>query len=650
MYLLEHLEPAAHRYAGALFRILVGATLVAAFTSCSGDNPGRGTKKGSSSAASSDAVEELAAEVTELLAQAEKAGVPDKALEKADKYRAQAEDALEDEETSKARKKYKIARKAVTKAIKAQQKVAKAIDELEVLRKAVVASKKKAQEANAATNAPDDLWKEAADLVKKAEAEVKNATAQSVRVARSSFDQARDLYEEAATAAIDNAAIRLQAESEKKVMADLKSKAKAKQADEKAAGEWLRAGQTERDAETFFASGKFRNAVETFKQATQSYQRALETVVQQEATAKYQAEFEARDKETRTQEEAARQKYLEDQRNRQADSDFDADDFDGGNDDAAAFDTGASIPLPEGFDAEICVQDLDAEDEEFLATHYKELTKSGILEYDPAAGAVRLDYTLGKDVKVDIQKRSIRNKAHISFKHFAQQRKDLGGTLKEQRDKSPFSFAGNTVGLVTFPVPFRCWARVDYFMQIQTMDNNGTFRHLLMFNAKKKSGFVAEWLRAGYMSGNSPKLSTRGLPRKFLGSANEWFDKTSDKGMRIEFRLGDPESKKDPSKSGLFSVTYDLGGDDEQENKIKSARYKHGLVGFQWNRVKFEVRELVVTGILDKQKAVSILRKKLGVKKAPKREIADEAKSKDPDKSADARKAKSQRKKDDFDF
>ena len=58
----------------------------------------------------------------------------------------------------------------------------------------------------------------------------------------------------------------------------------------------------------------------------------------------------------------------------------------------------------------------------------------------------------------------------------------------------------------------------------------------------------------------------------------------------------------------------------------------------------------MVTGILDKQKAVSILRKKLGVKKAPKREIADEAKSKDPDKSADARKAKSQRKKDDFDF
>lgn len=659
MYLLERLEPVERRHVAALLHVLLcflcAGSVVAALTSCSGDTPSGGNKKrGESSSArssngeGSDGVEELAEEVEELLEAAKEAGVSKKALEKADKYLEQAEEALEDDKRSKARKKYKIAKKAVAKAITAQKEVAKKIEEIADLRKKALANKKKAQEASAPTNAPD-LWKEAEDIFKKAEAEVQNGTLRSVKLARSSFTEAGNQYEEAATAAAENEVIRVQAAGEKKAMAEMKSSAKEKKADEKASAEWLRAGQTERDADTLLASGQFRSAVDTFKQATQAYHRALETVTTQEDMDKYQAEAEQRDKEERARQEEERQRYLEDLAERR-EGEADTDDSDGGYEEDTLVDVGASLPLPDGFDAEICVQDLDSEDEEFLATHYKELTKSGILEYDPATGAVRLDYTLGKDVKADIQKRSIKKKAYLSFKHFLQGRKDtLGLTEEEQKRKSPFSFAGNSQGLVTFPVPFRCWARVDYYMAIGTMDTSGTFRNLLMFNPKKKSGFVAEWLRAGYMSGGNPKLSTRGLPRKFLGSANEWFDKTSEKGMRIEFRLGDPKSKKDPSKTGVFSVTYDLGGDEPQENKIRSAKYKRGLVGFQWSRVKFAVQELVITGILDKEKAVSTLRKKLRIKKEKKKPEEEEEEN-DPPESADAGKAKSGKKKDGFDF
>ena len=638
------------RYVAALLHAALVTTLVATLTSCSGDSetPSGGKKKGgeSSSARDSDNTEELAEEVEDLRNAARKAGVSDEALKKADQYIEDAEDLLEDDKTSRARKKFKSARKALNSAVKTHKAVAKKIEELADLREKALASKKKASEASAQTNAPD-IWKEAEGFFAKAETEVKKGTMRSVKLARTSLEQAHDQYAEAVTAAAENEAIRVQAEGEKKAMAELKKSAKDEAADKKAANEWLRAGQTEREANTLLASGDFRSAVESFKQATRAYQRAVEAVKMQEEMDRYQAEAEKREKEQSEQQEKDRQRYLaEQQENR--DRGFESDDsIVGFDDDDMLIDAAASIPLPDGFDVEICVQELDSEDEEFLATHYKELTKSGIIEYDPATGAVRFDYALGKDVRSDLQQRSIKKKAYLSFKHFMQGRKDMFGlSEEEQKRKSPFSFAGNTRGLVTFPVAFRCWARVDYYMQIQTMDTSGTFRNLLMFTPRKRSGFVAEWLRAGYMSGGSPKLSTKGLPREFHGSANEWFDKTSDKAMRIEFRLGDPKSKKAPDKSGAFSVTYDFGGDEPQENKIKSAKYKSGLVGFQWNRVKFEVRELVITGILDKKKAVTLLRKKLRIKKEKKPPEPTGSKKKKKKK----KKKASGKKKDGFDF
>ena len=61
-----------------------------------------------------------------------------------------------------------------------------------------------------------------------------------------------------------------------------------------------------------------------------------------------------------------------------------------------------------------------------------------------------------------------------------------------------------------------------------------------------------------------------------------------------------------------------------------------GLVGFQWKKVKFRIRKLVICGFLAKQEAVRLLRKKLGVKKdSPKKKKPEKEPEPDPTAPAD---------------
>jgi len=285
-----------------------------------------------------------------------------------------------------------------------------------------------------------------------------------------------------------------------------------------------------------------------------------------------------------------------------------------------AEDSSTTISLPQGFDASLCRQEISAEDEEFLAAHLKEIVPSGIIEYDPETGAVRLDYTLGEDVKKDA-KVVVKNEKHIRYKLPVVGRdrsRDL--SHEEKRNLAPFSFEANTEGTVTFPVPLRCWARADYFLRIRYLDRTNSFRQLVMFKPENNAGYVAEWLGAGVQSGEDPpKLSTKGLPPRFLRSSQEWFNKVREVPMRVEFSLTDPGKKdRDGSTPGVFVVHYDLDGDEAQSNRVayEKAPHESGYVGFSWSRVRFYISGLVITGLLDKKEAVTLLRKKLDTGKA----------------------------------
>lgn len=77
------------------------------------------------------------------------------------------------------------------------------------------------------------------------------------------------------------------------------------------------------------------------------------------------------------------------------------------------------------------------------------------------------------------------------------------------------------------------------------------------------------------------------------------------------------QADKGPTATAQFSVTYDVGGDDETTNSVplKGNAYENGQVGFWWNGTKFRLHNLKICGILDKAAAVNQLRAKLGIPK-----------------------------------
>jgi hypothetical protein len=135
-----------------------------------------------------------------------------------------------------------------------------------------------------------------------------------------------------------------------------------------------------------------------------------------------------------------------------------------------------------------------------------------------------------------------------------------------------------------------------------------------MVDPKTYSGYAAQWMNVGVLRrGGVPKVGP--APPAYRDYADRWFDKTRSVPMQMEFRMPDPDKGGEPLKSGRFTVTYDIGGSTPGINFLSNDDYTDGWVAFQWNRVKFQVQNLVITGILDKQAAVAQLREKLGVKK-----------------------------------
>lgn len=589
---------------------ILAAFLVSILASCSSDDTatkGKKSKRGGEDTGEGEdggSADDIAAEVEGLLEEAKKLGAEKsqgEALAATQKVIASAEEA----EGEASKKKYKQARTRLKRILDEQLKINESIKKLATTQAEVDAAKKKADAAKAAENSPL-LYKEGQDLHKKANDAFAKRTMESVELASRSYLQAKDRFEQAALAAADNITYRKGAEDEKKEMLKYKEMARAKQADEKAATDWLQANQAEREADRYFVNAEFQTAIEIFRQATRQYQGAVQALQSDEENRLMMEKMAAEALASATQGRPA---------SPGGETEAEPDPLPSrGTPVPVPIPTpvpqvtalGGGAPVPGGFNPDVFKQDLDAEDEAFLTEHYRKLTPSGIIQYDVSTGAVSLDYALGKDVKTDALLPGMQ-KAWISFKPMFAPTKNQ--TPEQQRENSAFSFEGNTQGTVIFPVPFRFFSRVEWDMQIGTMDNNATFNVLLMFDTKKKGAYMTDWLRTGIMRAGLPNLGSRGLDPQYLKPANEWFLKTRDIPMLVDYQMSD-------LKTGKFTVTYDVGGDEEITQSVAGTNYTRGYIAFKWSRVKFKVVGLHMSGILDKEAAVAQLRKSLKLPKA----------------------------------
>jgi chemotaxis protein histidine kinase CheA len=615
--------------------LLLACLFALTVVSCSGDGddskPKKGRKKSQETEEGEDGEAEeadgdLGVQAQDLLDQVKSKLPKDEAVKFAEQLE-KATTALE----ADAKKGERLLKSLVAKlkATSAEQK--KAVDALkkaEPARKAADEAKKKADVARAAQNAADE-YKLAAEAYKKATEAAKVYTVASATAATEHFNAAKEHFEQAAGSAGENAKVKAQAEAEKANMLAMKEKAKAKGAEEKALDAWNRAGTMEREAETFLTSGDFHSAKANFTQAAALYVDALGLVSSEEEQAAAAAAALAQAQSapapgTGTPPEGGEEVPPP--------PPVAPGPSPAGGPGIAVAPPPTSLSLPEGFDPQQYPQELDAEDEEFLLENYRKLSNAGVIEYDPATGMVQLDYQEGRACQKDLDVTRVPKKEYITYKP-PDMTNDRNLDPADRKKYAPFSFQGNTQGVVSFPVPFRYYVRVEWYMQILTMDNNATFNVYTMYNPKRSTGYMTNWVGVGTTKGAPPPRNT---PPTFLRPANEWFNKQKQIPMVVEYRMPDPaKAEAGPLKSGLLTNIYnnddsEAEGDGRYTTKLSSAQYTRGLVGFGWSRAKFSVVELKISGILDKEAAVEILRAKLKKPrpKAPKEKVAKEDKKK----------------------
>lgn len=615
--------------------------LVVTLTSCGGEGDESG-KPGEAGASKADPVAEeaenslifdLQDEVDDLLTEAQKSGmkkVDPTGFSRIEKRISDAEAAYDAGEETSAKTKLVLAKNALESFLEERDRALKAVEDLAELREKVDAAKKKAEETEASVYAVN-LYKQATEAYDEAQTALKEAlSVDDVAMAERNLQQAEVVFGQAAMMAAENKALRGQAEEAKKQLAEWKKRAEDMGAKEKAAPQWLDASTAESNADAVFARGEFQMALNAYQDALRRYGDVIATIQQQEQMAKAMED-------TRKAHEAYAAQQAAEAGGQQpgaeaamvdpsdpvapppgglvtdpAEAMKGLDMTPGGPETATP--QLSSITVVDGFDPTQYPQEIDADDEAFLQLHYKKLTDSGKLEYDPMSGAATIDYTAVDDVKQDLIKAS--PASIVEYKHPFQQQPTVGlpgQPVPRQRAQTPFSFAGNTQGFVLFPIPFKYYVRMEYYLDVLTMDMKGTFAATVMYDASKRAGFAAQWLSIGVMQGATPKVG--GAPPPYNQVADRWFDKTRPIPMKVEFQMPDPRKGGAALRSGLFTVTYDVGADKEAVNAVSSKKYTEGMVGFHWSRTKFEVKNLVITGILDKETAVTILRKKLNMPK-----------------------------------
>jgi hypothetical protein len=105
--------------------------------------------------------------------------------------------------------------------------------------------------------------------------------------------------------------------------------------------------------------------------------------------------------------------------------------------------------------------------------------------------------------------------------------------------------------------------------------------------------------------------------------------------MSVEFKAPgeDPETdeptEEELTKTASLTCLYDTKIDPlENTFRSKNPITHSGYVGFKWNRVKFTVKRLKISGILDKEMAVAQLKKIMRIKPSKKKKKPQPAKKK----------------------
>ena len=623
--------------------------------SCSSeeDTPKKSAKK-KSGGSSDAALEDLRSEIKKLGAAAKKVKVSIYDKKNWDRAKKALAAAKKDPDTAVTN--FKRARSALKKGVANAKKarkdlasVKKLFEEVEELRDQL--------EADGAEENAKDLVSEGDKLLDQAIEALDEPSATTARTAGTALAQAKAIFEDAARVAVENKAFREQATAAKASIEPIKQQGLAKQADSKALGTWSQAEQQLAAADRMMATADLQSALQSYQAAKQTYIRALEEVVtaeeRAEQLAQNVAEQEKYQQRMREDEEARRKQQYEIERLKAEEKRKGLEALGGRRGGVAmgdSFGANEKPRLPAGVDPAHYEQNLDEEDEAFLAEHIDKLSK--VISYDPETGAIALNYRRGPDLRKDLglerksymNAESLRAKKYLSFKNefmedTSRDITDPNAPKDMEQGPSRFTFECNTQGSFFLPVPFRWITNVTYAMQILTMDGNGSFNVLMMANPGRKDGYITDFVHLGKLS-NGRQLPLKRMGGEFKGSANYWFEKKRAVWMVNEYMRPDPENPEGgPSKSGVMSVTYDAQ-EDATINKVPVKSFDRGYVGFRWFRVKAEVRKLYVTGILDKEEAVKVLRKRLKIKKPKKKKKKSKVSSrskKDDDSVADGK-------------
>ncbi len=494
------------------------------------------------------------------------------------------------------------------KATTAFKLVARSFDRLErkasevsSLRQTALAAQKAADEAEkAAKTAKADVdapreFKEAKTIYDQAVAGLASTDANKLKAAERSFKRAAQFFEETVEFANSNRVVKEKATLEREAMLNQKANAKEAKAEEFAAQDWLLAGQYERSAEADLNGGNFQQAYTNFKLAAQTYAgaigqaRAMQAVATAPQTGR--SGFDA-GVPTAPEPETVGSSGADDSGTPQPAADTSTPEV-------------GVVPQPEFSDVE-----------SFLMANYSKLA-AGIRSYDPTTGQVVIEYTDAQLFKSDLVYPVPHNPQHVKFEDpllagFA----DLGTPKAQEEEVLPFVFHGNTRGYILIPVPLKGPMTFDYLFDLDRMNVGAQMSAIIFADPKDGivalgSNFITIWAR------NSSKI-TKPLGaianKAWQRDPNTWFKKVGTVPMRIEVT---PDEKRENYQ--VVNVYYNYGKDEGQYAASRAIvkEGRSGFPGFQWGGLRFSVRNLKITAMLDKEAAVEILKSKLGIKDIP---------------------------------
>ncbi len=530
----------------------------------------------SSDSAKGPSVEKLIESAEGLMEEAKKAGAEEFAasqFEAAAKYLADAKSLVEEGKADKAKTKAKSAernfkalvtqgdevKKARTTAVAAKKKAEKSIEEM----------KKKKWDVGAAS-----VVEEIDNVMAQSQADIDSGDVMKLKAAPRRYERVPELVKRAREETQESVVALQKADANKKAAMEAEGKAKEAKAEKLAPEDLSRAQQLLREADIEYKNSQFQEASDLYVRAETAFQDAANRARQEEQLITGNPP---------PPEPVAGKP--------------------GAKKDSPPPEEPTPTPTPE----EVKPGELSAEDEIFLERNIAKFCggKDISPEYDAATGELTIEYRFGDQLRKDIAYPRGINEKHILFKDpMMQGMKALKG--EERKKDASFSFGGNTIGFFLLPFPFKDKVTVEYYIEIGLFNPGAPIGPILMSSENGKNNIFSNMATAEIWS-DGKRVAARPSPiKKFQGDPAKWFIKILT-GMKSVYEV----SADDPKKATL-SIYYNT---DHEEDPITVATVPamSGQVGFSWGPVKFNIRDLKITGKLDKEAAVSFLKKKLGL-------------------------------------